>query len=392
MKKYTHFETNAIRNQLSRSQRKEHSVPIFATSSFVFDSAEEARAVFADEMDGYYYSRIANPNSDEFAQKLCMLEGTEEGIATATGMSAIFLAIVANLRAGDHIVSSRSLFGSSHQIITQLLPRWGISHTYVDFDDPEGWEEAIMPTTRVLFIETPSNPGLDLLDMEYLGKLAHDNQCLFVVDNCFATPYLQNPVKFGCDLVCHSATKYIDGQGRAMGGAVLGTKAAMEQVHLFARQTGPSLSPFNAWILSKSLETLAVRMDRHCSNALTLAKHLEGLKGIKQVKYPFLESHPQYDLAKKQMRMGGGLVTFELEGGYERCIRFIDQIEMLSITPNLGDSRTTITHPASTTHSKLSTEEQESVGISKAMVRLSVGLEHIDDITEDLERALNKSK
>jgi O-succinylhomoserine sulfhydrylase len=392
MKKYNHFETNAIRNQLSRSNKKEHSVPIFATSSFVFNSGEEARAVFADETEGYYYSRIANPNSDEFAQKLSRLEGMEEGIATSTGMSAIFAAIVANLRSGDHIVSSRSLFGSSHQIITQILPRWGISHTFVDFDDTEGWEESIMPTTRLIFAETPSNPGLDLVDLEFVGNLAKENDCLFVIDNSFATPFIQTPVNFGCDLVCHSATKFIDGQGRTMGGAILGTHEAMEQVHFFVKQTGPILSPFNAWVLSKSLETLAVRMEKHCSNALALANHLEKTPGIINVKYPFLESHPQYELAKKQMRYGGGLVTFELEGGYERCIRFLDNIEMLSITPNLGDTRSAITHPASTTQSKLSDEEQEAVGITKSLVRLSVGLEHIDDIIEDLERALEKSK
>ncbi len=392
MKKYPHFETNAIRSQISRSQKKEHSVPIFATSSFVFDSAEEARAVFADEAEGYYYSRIANPNSDEFANKLAQLEGCEDGIATSTGMSAIFLAIVANLRSGDHIVSSRSLFSSSYQIITQILPKWGISHTFIDYDDTEGWEEAIMPTTRLIFCETPSNPGLDLIDLEHIGKLAKENNCLFVVDNCFATPYIQNPADFGCDLVCHSATKFIDGQGRTLGGAVLGNKMAMEQVRLFSNQTGPSLSPFNAWILSKSLETLAVRMEKHCSNALTLAKHLETLKGIQTVKYPFLESHPQYNLAQKQMRAGGGLITFELEGGYERCIRFIDNIEMFSITSNLGDTRTSITHPASTTHSKLDDDEQEDVGITKSLVRMSVGLEHIEDIIGDIEQALEKSK
>ncbi len=392
MKKYPHFETNAIRNQISRSQKKEHSVPIFATSSFVFDSAEEARAVFADETEGYYYSRIANPNSDEFANKLAQLEGCEDGLATSTGMSAIFLAIVSNLRSGDHIVASRSLYSSSYQIITELLPRWGITHTFVDYEDTEGWEDSIMPTTKLIFCETPSNPGLDLVDLEYIGQLAKENNCLFVVDNCFATPYIQNPAKYGCDLVCHSATKFIDGQGRTLGGVVVGNKIAMEQVHQFATQTGPCLSPFNAWILSKSLETLAVRMEKHCSNALSLAKYLEKAKGITSVKYPYLESHPQYELAKKQMRAGGGLVTFELEGGYERCIRFIDNIEMFSITPNLGDTRTAITHPASTTHSKLDDEEQEDVGITKALVRMSVGLEHIDDIIEDIEQALDKSK
>ena len=392
MGKYKHFETNAIRNQISRSEKKEHSVPIFATSSFVFDSAEEARAVFAEEVDGYLYSRYNNPNSDEFVSKLCELEGAEEGIATATGMAANFMALVAHLRAGDHIVASRSLFSSSHEIITKILPQWGIAHTFIDYDDEEGWEEAIMPSTRLIFTETPSNPGLDLVNLEHLGKLAKENNCLFVVDNCFATPYLQNPVKYGADLVCHSATKFIDGQGRTLGGAVVGSSEVMEQVRMFARQTGPTLSPFNAWILSKSLETLPVRMEKHCENALKLAQHLQSKNEIKSVKYPHLESHNQFELAKKQMRLGGGLVTFELDGGYERCIRFIDSIDMFSVTPNLGDTRSAITHPASTTHSKLSEEERLDVGISKELVRVSVGLEHIEDIIEDIEQALEKSR
>lgn len=392
MKKYKHFETNAIRNQISRSQKKEHSVPIFATSSFVFDSAEEARAVFAEETEGYLYSRYNNPNTDEFVNKLCALEGCEEGIATATGMAANFLGLVSHLRAGDHIVASRSLFSSSHQIITQILPRWGITHTYVDYNDIDGWKEAIMPSTRLFFTETPSNPGLDLVDLEFLGNLAKENNCLLVVDNCFATPYLQNPVDYGADLICHSATKFIDGQGRTLGGAIVGKAHVMEQVRMFARQTGPSLSPFNAWILSKSLETLPVRMERHCDNAMKLATFLQSANGIKSVKYPHLENHPQYELAKKQMRLGGGLVTFELEGGYERCIRFIDAIEMFSVTPNLGDTRTAITHPASTTHSKLTEDERQEVNITKELVRVSVGLEHIDDIIEDVQKALDKSK
>lgn len=392
MKKFKHFETNAIRNQISRSQKKEHSVPIFATSSFVFDSAEEARAVFAEEEEGYVYSRYNNPNTDEFVTKLCSLEGAEDGVATATGMAANFLALVAHLRSGDHIVASRSLFSSSHQIITEILPQWGISHTYVDFDDEEGWQDAIMPSTRLLFTETPSNPGLDLVDLEFVGNLAKENDCIFVVDNCFATPFIQNPIDFGADLICHSATKFIDGQGRTLGGAVVGSASIMEKVRMFARQTGPTLSPFNAWVLSKSLETLPVRMERHCQNALQLAQFLETAKGIKSVKYPHLKSHPQYELAQKQMRLGGGLVSFELEGGYERCIRFIDSVNMFSVTPNLGDTRSAITHPASTTHSKLSEEERLDVNISKELVRVSVGLEHIEDIIEDIDQALKKSE
>lgn len=392
MSKYKHFETKAIRNQVSRSQKKEHSVPIFATSSFVFDSAEEARAVFAEETDGYLYSRYNNPNTDEFVLKLCELEGAETGVATATGMAANFMAIVAHLRAGDHIVASRSLFSSSHQIITKILPQWGISHTFVDYDDNDGWQDAIMPTTRLIFTETPSNPGLDLIDIEFISGLAKENNCLLVVDNCFATPYLQNPITLGADLVCHSATKFIDGQGRTLGGAIVGSEEVMEHISMFARQTGPALSPFNAWILSKSLETLPVRMEKHCSNALQLAKHLTSLKSIKSVKYPHLETHPQIALAKKQMRLGGGLVTFEVEGGYERCIRFIDKINMLSVTANLGDTRSAITHPASTTHSKLSEEERDDVGITNELVRVSVGLEHIEDIINDVEQALELSK
>jgi O-succinylhomoserine sulfhydrylase len=392
MKKYKHFETNAVRGQMSRSQKKEHSAPIFATSSFVFNSAEEARAVFAEEMDGYMYSRYNNPNTDEFIEKLCALEGVDDGIATSTGMAANYLAIISHLRAGDHIVASRSLFTSTHQIITQLLPRFGITHTYVDCDDKEDWQDSIMPTTRLLFIETPSNPGLDLVDIDFVVKLARENNCLVAIDNSFASPYIQTPAEFGVDLICHSATKFIDGQGRTMGGAVLGSSEVMEQVRFFARQTGPTLAPFNAWILSKSLETLPVRMEKHCENALKFAEFLTKDKGVKSVKYPFLQSHPQFDLAKKQMRLGGAMVSFEVNGGYERCIRFIDKLEMISVTPNLGDTRTALTHPASTTHSKLSEEERLAVGITKELVRVSVGLEHIDDIIADVERALAKSK
>jgi O-succinylhomoserine sulfhydrylase len=391
VKKYKNFETNAVRGQMSRSQKKEHSAPIFATSSFVFENAEEARAIFAEEIDGYLYSRYNNPNTDEFIEKLCALEGVEDGIATATGMASNFLALIAHLRAGDHIISSRSLFTSSHQIITQILPRFGISHSYIDYNDKEGWEEAFLPNTRLVFIETPSNPGLDLIDMEFVTKLAHDHNCIVAVDNCFATPYLQNPVDFGVDIICHSATKFIDGQGRTMGGAILGTAEVMDEIRFFARQTGPTLSPFNAWILSKSLETLPVRMEKHCKNAHKLAQYLETVKGVKSVKYPHLPSHPQFELAKKQMRLGGGLVTFELEGGYERCIRFIDKIAMISVTPNLGDTRTAITHPASTTHSKLTEEERKAVNISQELVRISVGLEHIEDIIEDVGNALTHS-
>ena len=393
MKKEYKFETKAIRQQVEQSSQREHSVPIYATSSFTFENAEHARAVFAEEEDGNVYTRFTNPNNDEFVAKLIEMEGAEDGLATSSGMAAVFLGLVSFLRAGDHIVASRSLFGSSHQVLVNILPRWGITHTYIDSNaDSEEWEEAIMPQTRLLFVETPSNPGLDVLDLKQLADLAESNDCLLVVDNCFATPYLQKPIDFGAHIVCHSATKFIDGQGRTMGGAILGSEDTIAEARMFARQTGPTMSPFNAWILSKSLETLAVRMDRHCSNAFTLAKHLKDLKDVAVVRYPFLDSHEKNELAKKQMTQGGGLVTFSPTGDYQRCLRFVDALEMFSVTSNLGDSRTTVTHPASTTHSKLSVEEKEAVGITETLLRVSVGLEHIDDIIGDIEQALDKSK
>lgn len=389
--KKRHFETDAIRTQTERSQHREHSVPIYATSSFVFNDAEQARAMFADEIQGNIYTRFSNPNNDEFIEKLCALEGAEAGIATASGMAAMFISIASFLKTGDHVLASRSLFGSTHQILTQLLPRWGITHTYVDIHHPEEWEEQIKANTKMIFVETPSNPGLDLLDLEWLGNLAKKHNLLLNVDNCFATPYLQNPLEWGAHLVTHSVTKFIDGQGRTIGGAVLGSKELIQEVKFMARHTGPAMSPFNGWILSKSLETLAVRMEKHCANALELAQWLEELDDVASVKYPFLPSHPQYELAKKQMRLGGGILTFELKGGLERGKRFLDALEMLSFTANLGDTRTICTHPASTTHSKLSDEERAVVGITPGLIRLSVGLEHTEDIKADLMQAIIKS-
>lgn len=389
--KKRHFETDAIRIQTERSQHREHSVPIYATSSFVFNDAEQARAMFADEIQGNIYTRFSNPNNDEFIEKLCALEGAEAGIATASGMAAMFISIASFLKTGDHVLASRSLFGSTHQILTQLLPRWGISHTYVDIHQPEEWEAQIKANTKMIFVETPSNPGLDLLDLEWLGNLARKHDLLLNVDNCFATPYLQNPLEWGAHVVTHSVTKFIDGQGRTIGGAVLGSKELIQEVKFMARHTGPAMSPFNGWILSKSLETLAVRMEKHCANALELAQWLEELEDVASVKYPFLPSHPQYELAKKQMRHGGGILTFELQGGLERGKRFLDALEMLSFTANLGDTRTICTHPASTTHSKLSDEERAVVGITPGLIRLSVGLEHTEDIKADLKQAILKS-
>lgn len=386
-----HFETLAIRTQAEQSDFREHSVPLYLTSSFTFEDAEQARALFADEIPGNIYTRFSNPNNTELIEKLCLLEGTEDGIATASGMAAMFTSMAALLRAGDHIVASRSVFGSTHQILTQILPRWGITHTYADLDRPESFEAAIQPHTKMIFVETPSNPALDLIDLEWLGKLADKRNIILNVDNCFATPYLQNPARYGAHLVTHSATKFIDGQGRVIGGAILGKKELIKEIRFFARHTGPSMSPFNAWVLSKSLETLAVRMERHCANAHALAEKLLGNQEVEWVKYPFLPTHPQYELAKKQMRMGGGIVTFELKGGIERARRFMDNLQMLSLTSNLGDTRTIATHPATTTHSKLKEEERAAVGITPGLIRVSVGLEHIDDIWRDIAQAIAHS-
>jgi O-succinylhomoserine sulfhydrylase len=388
---YENFETNAIRTQTNQTEFREHSVPIYLTSSFTFESAEQGRALFADEMAGNIYTRFSNPNNSEFIEKLCLLEGTEDGIATASGMAAMFVSMGALLQAGDHIIASRSVFGSTHQILTMILPKWGITHTYVDITQPEKWEAAIQANTKMIFLETPSNPSLDMIDLAWLGKLTKKHNLILNVDNCFATPYLQNPAKFGADIVTHSATKFIDGQGRTIGGAILGNKDLIKQIRFFARHTGPSMSPFNAWILSKSLETLAVRMEKHCQNALELATYLETLPQISKVKYPFLPSHPQYELAKRQMRLGGGVVSFELKGGLEQGKKFLDSLKMCSLTANLGDVRTTATHPASMTHSKLKEEERQAVGITAGLVRISTGLENIKDIVADITQAIEQA-
>ncbi len=392
MSTWENFETNAIRTQTERSGQREHSVPIYATSSFVFNDAEQARALFANEEEGNIYSRFSNPNNDEFIEKLCLLEGVEDGMAMASGMAAMFVSMAAFLNQGDHLLICRSVFGSTHQITTQLLPRWGITHTYVDIHKPEDWEKGIGKNTKMIFLETPSNPGLDIIDLEFVGKLAKRHNLLLNVDNCFATPYLQNPAKYGADIVTHSATKFIDGQGRVIGGAVLGSKECIEKVRFFSRHTGPAMSPFNGWILSKSLETLAVRMEKHCENALHLARHLENHNEVLSVRYPFLPSHPNYKIAKKQMRLGGGMVSFELQGGIERGRKFLNSMKMISFSANLGDTRSIATHPASTTHSKLSVEERASVGITDGLIRISVGLENIQDIIDDIEQAIESSR
>ncbi|WP_209330544.1 trans-sulfuration enzyme family protein [Lunatimonas salinarum] len=389
---YKNFETQAVRITESASDQREHSSPIYLSSSFVFDSAEQARQMFADEIPGNIYSRYANPNTSDLIAKVCAAEGTESGLTTASGMAAMFGSMAALLSQGDHILASRSLFGSTHQLLTRVFPKWGISHTYGDIKDIARWEELIQPNTKMLFIETPSNPGLEIIDLAYIAAMANAHKLILVVDNCFATPYLQQPAKWGAHIVTHSATKFIDGQGRVLGGLILGQKKYIDEVQFFMRHTGPSLSPFNAWVLAKSMETLAVRMDRHCENALKVATYFQESTDIEFVKYPFLPSHPQYHLAKKQMKHGGGIITLTLKGGLQRAKRFIDHLKMITVTANLGDSRSIITHPASTTHSKLTEEERERVGILNGLVRLSVGLEHVDDIIQDIEQALIKSR
>lgn len=381
-------ETLAIRIQNERSQEAEHSVPLYLTSSYVFDDAEQMRAAFSDELEANIYSRYSNPNVDELLEKVARLEAAEAAWATATGMAAVFTTFAALLQNGDHIVSSKSVFGSTHQLFVNILPKWGITTTYVDAVDYDGYEKAIRPETRIVYIETPSNPGLDIVDIKRLAAICKTKNVLLVVDNCFATPVLQQPLKLGADIVIHSATKYMDGQGRVLGGLIVSTKEIIAWIQGFARHSGPALSPFNAWVLSKSLETLHLRMEKHCSQAYDIALRLEKNEQVAWVKYPFLNSHPQQAIAKDQMKWGGGIVTFQVKGGLETGRKFLDKLNLFSLTPNLGDSRSIATHPASTTHSKLKPEEREAVGISDGLVRLSIGLEHLEDIWEDIEQAL----
>jgi O-succinylhomoserine sulfhydrylase len=385
--------TAAIRTQVPPSQQSEHAVPMFLTSSFTFGSAEEMRAAFADEVERNIYSRFTNPNVAELAEKLRIMEGGEAGHAVASGMSAVFATLAALLSSGDHVVACRSVFGSTHTVLTKILPRFGVRHTYVDAAaDEAGWEAAVTDATRMIFVETPTNPALEILDLEVLGRVAARHDLILVVDNCFATPALQRPLDLGAHLVVHSATKFIDGQGRVLGGAVVGRRDLVDSIFAFCRSTGPTLSAFNAWVLSKSLETLALRMERHSENALALAKTLDGEKGVGRVRYPFLSTHPQHDIARRQMSAGGGLLTFTVDGGLEQGRRFLDAVRMCSLTANLGDTRTIVTHPASTTHAKLTEEERLAVGITPGLIRISVGLEDLDDIEADVLQALAASR
>lgn len=384
------FETRAIRLQNEQTGEREHSVPIFPTSSFTFDNAEQMRAVFASEEAGNIYSRFTNPNCRELETKMASLEETEAAVALASGMSAVFGALMGHLQAGDHLICTRAVFGSTYQVLMNWLPRWGIETTFVDGADPKTWEAAKKKTTKMFFLETPSNPGLDIIDLESVGSFCEAHGLLMVVDNCFATPYLQRPMNFGAHLVTHSATKFIDGQGRVVGGLVAGSNEHLAPVQRFLRNTGPSLSPFNAWILSKSLETLSIRMDRHCANALALAEWMDTLPQVKNVRYPFLSSHLGSAIAKKQMSQGGGLFTFEMKGGLAAGKLFLDQLQLCSLSANLGDTRTIVTHPASTTHNKLSAEDRQIVGITDGLIRVSVGLEHVADLKTDLLQSLER--
>ncbi|MFV9484163.1 trans-sulfuration enzyme family protein [Christiangramia sp. ASW11-125] len=384
------FETIAVRMQLERTQFQEHSTPMYLTSSYVFEDSEDMRASFAEEKERNIYSRYSNPNTSEFIDKVVQMEGAEDGFAFATGMAAVFSTLAALLESGDHVVSSRSVFGSTHGLFTKYFPKWNISHDYFDVNAPEDIESLIKPETKILFAESPTNPGVDILDLELLGNIARKHDLILIIDNCFATPYLQNPIKFGADLVIHSATKLMDGQGRVLGGITVGNHKLIREIYLFSRNTGPALSPFNAWVLSKSLETLSIRLEKHCENALKVAEFLESSPQVETVKYPFLKSHSQYEVARKQMKLGGNVVAFQIKGGLEAGRRFIDGLQMCSRSANLGDTRTIVTHPASTTHSKLSEVELEAVGISESLVRISVGLEHVKDIIDDLKKALQE--
>lgn len=381
-------QTQAIRIQAERSQNREHAVPLYLTSSFTFEDAEQGRAIFAEEQSGNIYSRYMNPNVDEFVEKMCMFENAEDGLAFSTGMAAIFGAMAGVLKSGDHVVASSALFGSAIQILTKITSKWGITCTFVDGKDIQAWSNAIQENTRFFFCESPSNPGLELIDLEALAKVKEGKNIILAVDNCFATPILQNPIDLGADLVIHSATKYIDGQGRVLGGVVCGKKEYIQEIRFFARHTGPSLSPFNAWVMSKSLELLELRMEKHSANAMALAEALENHPKLNAVKYPFLKSHPQYELAKKQMKFGGGILTLDLKGGYEKVVAFSKALNIVSVSPNLGDTRTILTHPASTTHSKISAEDKAAVGITEGLVRIAVGLEDIEDLKADFLNAL----
>jgi O-succinylhomoserine sulfhydrylase len=383
-----HPETLAIRAGRETSDYREHSQGLFLTSSFTYDSAEEAAAMFIGQTEGYIYSRFTNPTVAAFQQRLAALEGAERAIATASGMAAIQAVAMTFLKAGDHVVSSQSLFGSTINLFNNVLTKFGVEVSYVDGADLAAWRAAVKPNTKLLFLETPSNPLTEIADIAVIADIAHGAGALLVVDNCFCTPALQQPLKLGADLVIHSATKAIDGHGRVLGGAVVGSDKLVEPVYLHVRTAGPSLSAFNAWVLLSGLETLFVRMEKQCQNALELARWLEAQPAVERVYYPGLESHPQYDLAQRQQSAGGTIVSFVVKGGREGAWRLVDSVEVISRTSNLGDVKSTITHPATTTHARVTPEARERAGIVEGLVRVAVGLEHVEDLKKDLARGL----
>lgn len=379
-----HPETQSVRAGSSHTEFGENSEPIFLTSSFVFESAAQAAARFSGKEPGNIYSRFTNPTVTMFQEKLAALEGAEYCVATASGMSAILATVMGLCSAGDHVIASRSIFGTSVQLFSNILERWGLKTTFVSLTDPEAWKAAVQPNTKLFFVETPSNPLTEVCDISVLADIAHEHGALLVVDNCFCTPALQKPLLLGADVIVHSATKYIDGQGRCLGGAVVGKKDVLEPVYAFLRTGGPTMSAFNAWVFLKGLETLFVRMEAHARNALELAQWLEQQPGVSRVYYPGLASHPQHVLAMKQQKNGGAILSFDVKGGQEAAWRLIDATRMISITANLGDAKSTITHPATTTHSRVSAEARAASGIGDGLVRIAVGLEHIEDLKRDL--------
>lgn len=381
-------ETIAIRTQTERSQFLEHSTPLYLTSSFVFEDSEDMRSSFSEEKNRNIYSRFSNPNTSELVEKIVKLERAEDGLAFATGMAAVYNVLAALLNAGDHIVSASSIFGSTHTLFTKYFPKWNITTTYFNCNEPETIESKINANTKILFAETPTNPGVEILDLEFLGNIAKKHNLILVIDNTFATPIIQKPITFGADVVVHSTTKLIDGQGRVLGGVAVGKKDLIRDIYLFSRNTGSSLSPFNAWVLSKSLETLALRVEKHSENALKVAEFLENHPAVSSVKYPFLKSHPQYEIAKKQMKFGGNVIAFELKDGKEAGKKFIDSIKLFSVSANLGDTRTIVTHPASSTHSKLNSEELKAANLTEGLIRISIGLENLEDIYTEINQAL----
>jgi O-succinylhomoserine sulfhydrylase len=384
------LETLAVHAGIKRSQFNEHSEALFLTSSYVFDSAAQAAARFIGAEPGNIYSRFTNPTVTMFEERLAALEGAEQCVATASGMSAILACCMGLLKSGDHIVASRSIFGSTVNLFGTIFKRFGVDTTFVSATDVNEWEVAVRPNTRLFFLETPSNPLTEISDIAGIAAVAKLHDVLLAVDNCFCTPVLQRPLELGADIVIHSATKYLDGQGRVLGGAVLGSKKVMEPIYQFLRTAGPTMSAFNAWIFLKGMETLKIRMDAHSANALSVAQWLEAQANVARVYYPGLPSHPQHQLAMKQQKTGGGIVSFEVKGGREEAWRLIDSTHMISITANLGDTKTTLTHPATTTHARITQEARDAAGISEGLLRIAVGLETVSDIQSDLARGLYK--